>query len=69
VEQGVMEAGGCRTEILDDADAIGLWEGEAIALVRALCLPDGGMRVARVGRWPRCVFPHTDYRLRLMVEW
>lgn len=31
-----MEAGGCRTEILDDADAIGLWEGEAVALVRAL---------------------------------
>lgn len=37
--QAVMEAGGCRTEILDDADAIGLWEGKAIALVRAAPSP------------------------------
>jgi hypothetical protein len=30
---GVMENGGCKTEILDQADAIGLWEGKAIATV------------------------------------
>lgn len=29
----VMAKGGCKTEILDDADAIGLWDGKAIATV------------------------------------
>uniref|UniRef100_A0A6T7UQQ4 DUF1995 domain-containing protein n=2 Tax=Pyramimonas obovata TaxID=1411642 RepID=A0A6T7UQQ4_9CHLO len=30
---GVMDKGGCRTEILDQADAIGLWDGKGIAAV------------------------------------
>ncbi|KAK3262543.1 hypothetical protein CYMTET_28605 [Cymbomonas tetramitiformis] len=30
---GVMESGGCQTEILDQADAIGLWEGKGVAAV------------------------------------
>jgi hypothetical protein len=31
--QGVIEKGGCKTEILDQADAIGLWDGKGIATV------------------------------------